>query len=203
MTSSEYTPILDKEKEVPVYVPKEYWPTREPVGEKVLAEEVISRHAGYVEKNIKEGAVVLDYGGGRGRISRAFEKASLVVGADIHTEYFADWIGSINGIPHYTVLLDKSYKIPFPNQYFDHAIACEVLLHVQSMEVVAVVAELLRVAKELIVITWHNSGKEHFGKHGYANYHHDYATMCELYQLEMTKVEGFNRQKYFVLQHRA
>lgn len=99
-------------------------------------------------------ARVLEYGCGFGRHLKYLSK---ITGLDIYgydqsptmLAGIADW-ASREWIRSHVVLGEPVGRLPYPDRYFDIVYTAEVLVHVHPRDIVAILTELLRVAKQQV-----------------------------------------------------
>lgn len=125
-----------------------------PIGELIAAEQarVLFAFAGPLERRR-----VLDVGTGTGRAAFLFARAgALVTGVDASEEMLrvahsraAQETGSL------TFLVGDAHKLQFPDRSFDVVVCLRVVMH--SPEWKAVVAELCRTAKDLVILDYPSS----------------------------------------------
>jgi phospholipid N-methyltransferase len=135
-------------------------------------------HIAAVKPFIEKNQNILEYGPGTGRMVELYENQSHINFYDISDNYSSrlKTVCENKNLKIQNHIIDRRNKMflnagnirtPFKDNEFDIVCAFEVLLHCPKDEIEAVIKELSRIGKKVIVITWYLGGEEKILRGGY------------------------------------
>lgn len=150
----------------------------------------------YLRKHLGDVGFVLDYGPGVGRTFEVYDWHT-VVGYDITDLYYDRAMAKAMsvGFTYVPVVVKKIDRMPFPDNTFEAAVACEVLHHIRPENIRMVISDLRRVADKVIVITAYTENKPFDVQTTLSHcYNHPYFDLCP----NIDSIEQTNNQLFFV-----
>jgi len=167
-----------------------YWNER-PLGDGWAKSDIHDKQIEFTKRQfVRSNLGILDFGAGSGRMFEAFGKAIFVEAYDVSAlrrEQLERQAEKYDFDTHITI--EESMKpLNYPDNFFDYAIAAEVLLHQSHEHIIRVMSELVRVSKKVIAFTWYepdkkfenlSTGEKGF-RYGSAThcFHYDYPKIC-------------------------
>uniref|UniRef100_A0A6M3J146 Putative methyltransferase n=1 Tax=viral metagenome TaxID=1070528 RepID=A0A6M3J146_9ZZZZ len=191
------------------YNEREFWAKQKSREKEDLDPRVLERHARYIRTFVEEGDFALDFGPGEGYMLEAFSNAemlTLIDIVDVHVDkiqYIAiDVLKNTKSIEFVLLEDDNLVKLPFPNKYFNVAVACEVLLHIKPVNIVLLMKELARVANKVVIIAFYNPDiafdKGSFNPdHFQYCFNYNYPRICNKNGLDMDNIKLKDNQIFF------
>lgn len=133
----------------------------------------------YIKRHLENNSKVLDFGAGVGRTFPACAKVSHLECFDITDKYAKILAAKAKGYKFdFSFTLGHTIGVtPYKDKEFDTAIACQVLLHQKPQNIRRVMAELIRVANKVIVISGQVSETARITENTYC-FHHKYLKIC-------------------------
>lgn len=138
------------------YNPLKYWQRRKNPSKTKHLLDFEERH---IKSFLKNAEHLLDFGMGTGRTFEAYPPGLKVTGIDIVDQYHDSAVkrAKIANL-EYVHFICREPMIPFRENYFSHAIACKVFLHItQPWEYLM---NLARVAEEVLIIDTTGAGNQ-------------------------------------------
>lgn len=181
----------------------DYWSTRDfPTTSDA---EYFQSNLDFIKSCVKEDDVVLDFGAGVGRLIEAYKNTKFVCFCDVSPLYQNSLYEKRQTLncPTDFKLLEELYPLPFSDKVFDLAVASQVLLHQRPINIIPIMNELARVAVSVAVITWwtdHDPYTEPNIEDDFfiGQFHYDYGKIVKDQGWDITRLEHFKDQTYFV-----
>lgn len=186
----------------------EYWNKRENPNSNNPDHRKTEEHIMFVKSNINEDDKILDFGPGVGRTIAAYKKNKNISGYDISSKYKERLLNAAkNNDVSIDLIIDKTTptKFSFKENEFDVAVSVSVLLHQRPQDIENIMCELARVAKKVVIITWHSLDTPYHAFSPDTDYkiycfNHDYKNICKKNNLKIHSWEydDIATQAYFV-----
>jgi len=194
------------------YLEDRYWNMRAYPTTPTMTAEKTQEHIDYIKSHL--GSMdnkILDFGPGIGRTFAAYKDVYSVQAVDVSMLY-TDRVKAEAAkydfqfaLKYITTAGTQEKGLPFKDNEFDVAVASEVLLHQRPENIVRIMAELARVAKQVIVISWAPATGmpciDPFAPPMVSGSHHclpyDYKALCERLEYTMEDVQYTEDQIYF------
>lgn len=187
----------------------DYWGGRENPTDPAMPDEVTRTHIRYISENMPEKARVLEVGPGRGRTFEAY-RGKQITGldcVDVTDRHYGSLVQAAEGAgmeaPRLTIIRpEDQFRLPFADGQYDTAVVSEVLLHQRPEHIVPFMAEIVRVARKAIVISWMEDhlpfvepdSKQETYHHCY---HYHYPRICAEKRWDISDIRYANRQIHF------
>ncbi len=179
------------------YSEKHYWRSRpDPNATDAWTPEKLQPVIDFIHDETHDCKAILEFGPGVGRTFTAYTPQQQLVGFDISDSYQArvqERAADLGLNYTHTVRVTSVWDpLPFADKAFDAVVAISVLMHQRPEHIEAVMTELCRIAKKVVVITGKKGGAAHV-------FEHNYAGICKRKNLKLEVCNENDAQLYFVM----